>query len=164
MMHTTSKASGCIRPLLFCVRFIQWVSALIVMGIVSWFINKYEVGEHLKYEEVIACTSVVFFFPGMVFAFVKTVTWQLIPLDLIFSYLWLTAFIFAAQDYSWHAQSNIPDASYKYSVEAFAFLAFFFTLCSAVLQGHVWLIEREPAAGLPIHEKPRPSADTGLTV
>ena len=51
------------------------------------------------------------------------------PLAWIFSYLWLTAFIFAAQDYNFdNCEFNSPGpfvnkCSLKKTLEAFAFLA-----------------------------------------
>jgi hypothetical protein len=37
-------------------RILQWSSAVIVMGITSYFIHKGLRGEHSKYTEVIVCT------------------------------------------------------------------------------------------------------------
>jgi hypothetical protein len=33
--------------------FMQWASSVIVMGIVSYYISKFDAGQHLKYEEII---------------------------------------------------------------------------------------------------------------
>jgi hypothetical protein len=42
------------RPVLFFSRFMQWASAVIVMGIASAYIHKYSPeGEHIIYAEVI---------------------------------------------------------------------------------------------------------------
>lgn len=41
------------RGLLFCARLLQWCSAVIVMGIVAFFLHKGPKGQHLKYEIVI---------------------------------------------------------------------------------------------------------------
>ena len=38
-------------------RVLQWSSAVIVMGITSYFIHRNLRGEHSKYTEVIVCTS-----------------------------------------------------------------------------------------------------------
>jgi hypothetical protein len=49
------------------------------------------------------------------------------PLNLIFSYLWLTAFVFAAQDYNrFPCQNNSPfggSCTLKKTNEAFIFIA-----------------------------------------
>lgn len=45
------------RPLTLAVRFLQWSSAVIVMGITSDFINNYAAGEHIIYTEVIVRLS-----------------------------------------------------------------------------------------------------------
>lgn len=43
-----------LRPVLFFLRFMQWASAVIVMGIASSYIHKYNPeGEHIIYAEVI---------------------------------------------------------------------------------------------------------------
>jgi hypothetical protein len=43
-----------LRPVLFFFRFMQWASAVIVMGIASSYIHKYNPeGEHIVYAEVI---------------------------------------------------------------------------------------------------------------
>lgn len=44
------------RPLLLVTRFFQWSSAVIVMGITSYFINIGPRGEHIIYQEVIVCS------------------------------------------------------------------------------------------------------------
>lgn len=43
------------RPLTVLTRFMQWSSAVIVMGITSFFIHNYPKGEHIIYQEVIVC-------------------------------------------------------------------------------------------------------------
>jgi hypothetical protein len=51
------------------------------------------------------------------------------PLAWIFSYLWLTAFIFAAQDYNYglgclaHSPTLVNKCALKKTLEAFAFIA-----------------------------------------
>jgi hypothetical protein len=45
-----------LRTALFVSRLLQWVSAVIVMGIASYFIAKYTTDEHIIYEEVIVST------------------------------------------------------------------------------------------------------------
>jgi hypothetical protein len=46
--------ASALRPVLFFFRFMQWASAVIVMGIASSYIHKYNPeGEHIIYAEVI---------------------------------------------------------------------------------------------------------------
>lgn len=41
------------RPLQLLTRFMQWASAVIVMGITSYFIHRGPRGQHIIYDEVI---------------------------------------------------------------------------------------------------------------
>jgi len=148
-------------------RVMQWVSAVIVMGITSNFIHKYSTGEHIIYDEVIATTTVAFFLPPLFTALHKRFHWHWIPLDLIYSYFWLTAVIFEAEDYNYlSCSATDPDGetscSQKYALEGFAFLAFFFTLFSMIIQTLVWVDERgvTPAR----YEKSDPTRPYGETV
>lgn len=132
-----------LRPFQLITRVLQWCSAVIVMGITSYFIHRGPRGQHIIYQEVIvrpsipillsygflhvqATMSVVFFLPAFLSPFMpKVVSGFVFFIDVIFSYLyasipplsipyarqgylfanttssWLTAFIFAAQDYNW---------------------------------------------------------------
>jgi hypothetical protein len=100
-----------LRPLLQLLRALQWASFVIVMGIASYYIHQYSVGEHIIYEEVIvsmapfphllqpllrvrpqlianqATTATAFFLFSVAAAFMKSMTWHPLPLDLIYSYL-----------------------------------------------------------------------------
>jgi len=133
-----AAADTLVRPGLILVRFLQWSSAVIVMGITSHFIRKFPTGQHVIYEEVIAVLSVAFFLPGLLSAFVKKLGQFALFVDVVFSYLWLTAFIFTAQDYnSGNCALIAPPGGgcdLKKTSESFAFLAFFFTLCAALLE------------------------------
>ena len=51
------KAKGLLRPALLATRFLQWSSAVIVMGITSYWIKKFTIGQHIKFEEVIVSLS-----------------------------------------------------------------------------------------------------------
>jgi hypothetical protein len=58
----------------------------------------------------------------------KTYKGYLAPLAWIFSYLWLTAFIFAAQDYNYgscalRSPAFVDKCALKKTLEAFAFIA-----------------------------------------
>lgn len=159
-----------LRGSLLGIRLLQWASAVIVMGIMSFFINEYPKTGHVKYEEVIAVISVGFFLPGLVAPFIPRLAIFSFPVDIIFSYLWLTSFIFTSQDYS---TGNCPlDAppggkcSLKRAVQAFTFLAFFFTLSSATLEiFNLWFHHRENKDTIIEQNKelPRQSGDTAVT-
>ncbi|KAL1851458.1 hypothetical protein Plec18170_006273 [Paecilomyces lecythidis] len=158
---------GLTRPLLLLTRVLQWSSAVIVMGITSYFINIGPRGEHIIYQEVIVRTlcpecktstiSVAFFLPAFISPFLPNVLSKFVlAIDIIFSYLWLTAFIFAAQDYDWrNCNTRAPPGnggcSKKKANEAFIFLAFFFTFVGIFLEvSALWIARRETA---PVHEK-----------
>lgn len=146
------------RPLLLFTRVMQWSSAVIVMGLVSYFIHKGPHSEHIIYEEVIATMSVAFFLPAFISPFMPNILSKFVlGIDIIFSYLWLTSFIFTAQDYNWHHQclANTPpgiSCSKKKASEAFTFLAFFFTFVGIFLEvSALWAYRKENEA--PVHEK-----------
>jgi hypothetical protein len=80
--------ASALRPVLFFFRFMQWASAVIVMGIASSYIHKYNPeGEHIIYAEVIATTATAFYLFALAALFIKSITWHTLPLDLIYSYL-----------------------------------------------------------------------------
>ncbi|KAJ5949807.1 hypothetical protein N7454_001391 [Penicillium verhagenii] len=127
------------RPLQLILRSLQWISAVVVLGLTSRFINQGPHGQHITYQEVISALSVVFFIPAFISPFRPAfLSKVVIPIDLVFSYLWLTAFVFAAQDYNWHScYFHSPPGvtcQRKRANEAFIFLAlyalssFFFSL------------------------------------
>ncbi|CEL02211.1 hypothetical protein ASPCAL03383 [Aspergillus calidoustus] len=145
------------RPLMLLIRALQWASAVIVMGITSYFISKGPRGQHIIYQEVIAVLSVVFFLPAFISPFMPKVLGRPVFLiDVIFSYLWLTAFIFAAQDYNQHncyfRAPPFMGCSRKRANEAFIFLAFIFTFFGMLMElFSIWSYRRENAN--PVAEK-----------
>jgi len=73
--------------------------------------------------------------------------------DIVFSYLWLTSFIFMAEDYD-HTDScdfvspPFISCSKKRAAQAFTFLAFFFTFLGMFLEvSTLWAYRRENATG-----------------
>ncbi|EEH39118.2 hypothetical protein PAAG_01580 [Paracoccidioides lutzii Pb01] len=166
------KVNTVLRGLLFFIRVIQWTSAVIVMGIVSYFLRRFPRGLHTKYEEVIAVLSVVFFIPGLVSPFFPQVGGVAFPVDIIFSYLWLTSFIFTAQDYNENPclLFGPPGArcSTKHANEAFTFLAFFACLSAAMLEIYnLWSYHQgrnRPAVHNEKREVPSQSAEGEATV
>jgi hypothetical protein len=138
-----SVSASSLKLLLVGSHFMQWASAVIVMGITSYYIAKFSDGQHLKYEEIISTMVTAFYLPSFVVPFLKSYRSYYLPLDFIFSYLWLTAFIFEAQDYnekpcSAFAPPGATDCGLKHASESFVFLAFFFTLTSLILEGASW--------------------------
>ncbi|KAF2405096.1 hypothetical protein EJ06DRAFT_525652 [Trichodelitschia bisporula] len=150
------------RYLLIANTFLQWVSAVIVMGLVSRFLAKNQHTTHLVYEEVIAVLNVAFFLPMLVLPARSSYGGHFLPLNFIFSYLWLTAFIFTAQDYSGKQCHRVsPDDVYacgrKTTIEAFSFLAFFFSLINTIIDG--WLFSSRRTDTTPVtKEAPRETA------
>ncbi|EAW13697.1 MARVEL domain-containing protein [Aspergillus clavatus NRRL 1] len=160
MLSTTAT-----RPVALFLRFMQWSSAVIVMGITSYFIHKWPKGQHTIYWEVISTLSVAFFLPAFASPFLPhKLSRFVLPIDIIFSYLWLTAFIFAAQDYNWHnCAFNAPpgaSCSLKKANEAFIFLTFIFTLLAIHFEVlNLWAQRRETTPYDDKHDSPRAPLD-----
>ncbi|CAI7617107.1 unnamed protein product [Penicillium glandicola] len=137
------------RPLQLATRAMQWTSAIIVMGLTSFFINHGPRGQHTIYQEVIAVLSVVFFLPAFISPFLpSSLSKFVLAIDVVFSYLWLTAFIFSAQDYSTRrCYFAIPaglNCRRKRANEAFIFLAFIFTFFGMFLEvAALWAYRKE---------------------
>ncbi|KAJ5376044.1 hypothetical protein N7509_012930 [Penicillium cosmopolitanum] len=147
------------RPVQLATRTLQWSSAVIVMGLTSFFISRGPHGQHLLYQEVISVLSVVFFIPAFISPFLPTALSKFVLLiDVIFSYLWLTAFIFAAQDYNQHScyLSSPPGVTCgrKKANESFIFLAFIFTFFGMFLQvAALWAYRKGNAPAPVVQEK-----------
>jgi len=138
------------RPVLLVTRTLQWSSAVIALGFYSYFIKKHHGGTHIIFNEVIAVLSVVFFIPAFLSPFKATFSKFVVAIDFIFSYLWLTAFIFAAQSYDNSASLSLPfgvKTSIKHAAEAFVFLAFFFTALGLAFETSTHWSESEANAG-----------------
>ncbi|KAJ6138778.1 hypothetical protein N7471_005264 [Penicillium samsonianum] len=145
MLFSTTIA----RPLQLATRTMQWASVVIVMGLTSFFINRGPRGQHTIYQEVIAVLSVVFFLPAFISPFLPSVLSRFVlAIDVVFSYLWLTAFIFSAQDYStrrcyWAIPAGL-NCKRKRANEAFIFLAFIFTFFGMLLEvAALWAYRKE---------------------
>ncbi|KAF7176305.1 hypothetical protein CNMCM7691_002230 [Aspergillus felis] len=159
-------SSAVARPLQLITRVLQWSSAVVVMGITSYFIHLGPRGEHLIYQEVISTLSVAFFLPAFVSPFMPTALSKFVlAIDIIFSYLWLTAFIFAAQDYNEEdCYFNAPpfvDCSKKKANESFIFLAFFFTFVGMFLE--IASLSAYRRENVPVREKTGPGAAPATT-
>jgi hypothetical protein len=105
-----------------------------------------------------------FWLPSFVAPLLSSYKSWYLPLNFIFSYLWLTAFIFSAQDYNegscWANAPSVGHCSLKLANEAFLFLGFFFTLVAFIVDVLAWKA-RAAAATTPVVEKDmRPSVET----
>jgi len=151
---TPTFTGGPLRTALTAILLFQWISSIIVLGIVAYFINNYDEGEHLVYEIVIAAINAWAYGVGLFFPFIKIYKGYSVPVHLVFSYLWLTSFIFTAQDYNWHSCSaNAPfggKCSKKHALEAFTFLAFFFTFVAIPLDTLLYINEHYTVKVKPI--------------
>jgi len=139
-MELTRRGRYGLTPLLFVSNILIWISAVIVMGILSYFIStNNNQGSHIIYEEVIVCSyrsrccftpltlsrqsvlTVVFFLLAF---FIGAYPDHLLIFNLVFSYLWIVAVAFTASDFTY---SNSALAE---TVEAFSFIALYVNLIS----------------------------------
>ena len=117
------------RSLLVTLHFLTWASSAIVVGITAYFLHHFEHGQHLIYEIVIVrptlplspsyppdrptigslrhtereiqdASTLGLWIPSFILPILMPKKSFYLPLNFIYSYLWLTAFIFAAQDYN----------------------------------------------------------------
>ncbi|BCS24951.1 MARVEL domain-containing protein [Aspergillus puulaauensis] len=144
---------------IICNRVIQWVSAVVVLGITSSFIHTGPRGLTITYVEIIAVVSVAVFIPSFVSPWLSTPAKDFVLfIDIAFSYLWLTAFIFSAVDCNQKdCHLNAPpgvSCSKKWANEAFIFLTFIFTFFALFIETYtLWLERRDRKTPLPVHEK-----------
>ncbi|RYP25731.1 hypothetical protein DL768_011426 [Monosporascus sp. mg162] len=120
MARTTDGSARGLPPFLLFSNILIWCSAVIVMGIVSYFISQstYSVGRLLIYTEVISVLTVAFFVASFLLG--NSPGYSLL-FNIIFSYLWLVAVVFTAESWS-HSSAG----ALAHTVEAFCFIAFFF--------------------------------------
>lgn len=136
------------------------------MSIAAYFIAHFSRDQHLIYWISVAAIDTFLYLPSLFLPAVKSYKGYLAPLAWIFSYLWLTAFIFAAQDYNWHRCSanspgNTNKCGLKKTLEAFAFLAFFTNLVGLIVEWMLWDKQRFKGAHAADQGKwNRHSADT----
>jgi hypothetical protein len=117
MVHRDTHSRVRLSPVLMATNVLIWISAVIVMGILSYLISlSGEAGRRVIYMEVISVLTVVFFLAAF---FLASIAGFFLLFNLIFSYLWLVAVVFTAESYS-NSNSNL-----LLTVEAFSFIAFF---------------------------------------
>jgi len=159
-MSPSGNAPAWLRPVLIFNNVVVWISALIVMGILSHFIseNSY-LGSHVVYEEVISVFTVIAYLPGVFLASTSNYRGLLLPLNFAFSYLWLTSFVLSASDYSQNrCLSVLPynSCNLKHTVEAFNFLAFFFIFANVMIETFYFGWNLRSQATTTLNEKERP--------
>lgn len=119
------------------------------------------------YPLVIAVLTTAFFIPAMIVSAMKRNRGYMLPLDIVFSYLWLAAFIFLAQHIGqencrWFFFGVSSACTRKRTAEAFSFQAFFFTLCAMCLEiFNFYYSGREGPVGMRPHAEKHPHPDTG---
>jgi len=144
----STHSSKILRPLILANHALHWISSIIVMSIAAYFIAHYRHNTHLRYWISVAAIDAFLYLPALALPLIKSYKGYLAPLAWVFSYLWLTAFIFAAQDYNFdNCALNSPGpfvnkCSLKKTLEAFAFIAFFTNLVGTLIEGRLWDIQR----------------------
>ncbi|KAF2676639.1 hypothetical protein K458DRAFT_321616 [Lentithecium fluviatile CBS 122367] len=115
------------KPLISFANFMVWASSAIVVGITGHFLKDFDRDQHLTFEMVISAFTLALWLPSFIAPFLKSYKFYYAFPNLVLSYLWLTAFIFAAQDYNEsECVLNAPTGgkcALKKTSEAFIFLA-----------------------------------------
>jgi len=133
-------ASGPLRVILTTNHALQWASSVIVLGLAVWLSGALDRTLHEVYWISIGAINVWLYGWGLFMPLVKNYNGFLIVAHPIFAALWLTAFIFAVLDYNKH---NCGDACrQKHALEAFTFVAFFFSLTAIPLEALYFLKQR----------------------
>ncbi|KAJ5172044.1 hypothetical protein N7492_004637 [Penicillium capsulatum] len=148
-----------IRPLLFGVRLLLWISAVITLALTAWVVNHLK-GYRAIFTLVIAVLATAFYIPSLFTSLMDRNRGYMIPLDIVFYALWLSAFIFVAQTdelldgagcafFSWTLSRGCKRRN---AIEAFTFLAFFWTLCGLCLEIlNVYLDYRQSTSAAATH-------------
>ncbi|KAF2478281.1 uncharacterized protein BDR25DRAFT_9535 [Lindgomyces ingoldianus] len=159
-MVSASIPAGTSRLLLACSHFMTWASSAIVVGITGYFLNDFDHNQHLIFWIVIAAMTLCFWLPSFALPFMGSYKNWYLPMNFVFSYLWLTSFIFAAQDYNWHeCEFNSPTDTKKCSLKKAN--EAFFTLLGLIVETLRWKGTETSAAEHP--GKERASVETGAT-
>ncbi|KAG5919384.1 hypothetical protein E4U53_003998 [Claviceps sorghi] len=121
-----------------------WISAIIVTGILSWIISVEPFGSsygnrtRILYEECIAVITLALWTVGMFLPLIGRYRGHMWPINLIFSYLWLTSYIFSAQDWAGgrchYVGPVFGRCGRKRAVMVFNFLAFFFLMVNVFVE------------------------------
>ncbi|KAF3032024.1 hypothetical protein E8E12_001055 [Didymella heteroderae] len=144
----TYRSNTLHRPLLAANHTLHISSSVIVLGISAYFINNFTQNTHLRYWVALAAVDTFIQLFAVFLPAVRNYKGYLAPVVWILSYLWLTAFIFAVQDYEYNGgcAANSPGDVYKCSlkrtIEAFTFISFFTALVGTLLEARLWDVQR----------------------
>jgi len=143
---TSIFTAGPLRILLALNLTMQWISSVIVLGLVTYFIHAFGRGTHDTYDIIIAALNVWAYSFGQILPLIKSYKGYMVPMHVAFAILWLTSFILAVLDY--HEQKCLEQCSKKKALQAFAWLSFFFTLTAIPLDALLYLKEhrKQPVA------------------
>nr|KAK5449245.1 hypothetical protein LTR18_002334 [Exophiala xenobiotica] len=85
------------------------------------------------------------YLPALLLPAIKAYKGYMAPLAWISLYFWLTAFIFASQDYNFGScavsPSGVNKCALKKTIEAFASIAFFTNVVGQLLEARLWDIQ-----------------------
>ncbi|KAH9863692.1 hypothetical protein J1614_009624 [Plenodomus biglobosus] len=154
---TNTRSDKLYRPLIMANHVLHWISSIIVLGISAYFIHEYRHNTHLVYWLSVAAVDALLYIPAIALPAMKRYKGHGAPLAWIFSYLWLTAFIFAAQDYNYgscalRSPAFVNKCSLKKTIEAFAFLAFFTNVVGTALEARLYDVNRVRGTAAPYVE------------
>jgi hypothetical protein len=163
------KPSGLLRISTVANTWLHFSSTVIVLGISAYFINNYTDNTHLVFWLTIACIDTAATIPYLAHPFISLpfISRYLLSIQWFFSYLWLTAFIFAAQDYNFNgtcalSPSGVNKCGIKRALEAFAFLAFFTGVLGQLLESKLFGLlgakTPEPVVEKPVEPAPAANA------
>ncbi|KKA31006.1 hypothetical protein TD95_004635 [Thielaviopsis punctulata] len=116
------------RAAAFTAYFLVFCSAVINCGIFSYFLHAYkDRNVRLVYMQVIPTITMAFYLFLQFLPFLPKYRGWMMPVNLVFSYLWLTGFVFAAEEYStlgcsWHSPFETGRCALKHAGEAFHFI------------------------------------------
>jgi hypothetical protein len=157
------RPSNLLRLLTLLTTWLHFTSTVIVLGISAYFIAQYSNtrNTHLIYWLTISCIDTTLLLPYLAYPFFTPLalfTRLLQPLQWVFSYLWLTTFIFASQDYDFNgtcarSPSGVDKCGLKRTLEAFAFLAFFASVLGQVIESKMFGLMAAKTE-TPVVEKP----------
>ncbi|KAF1914132.1 hypothetical protein BDU57DRAFT_530692 [Ampelomyces quisqualis] len=138
-----ARANRLLRHAVIANHILHLSSSVIVMSIAAYFIANFNHNTHIVYWVSIAAIDCLLYLVALSLPFLNTHTSYLALLACLFSYLWLTAFIFAAQDYEYgscalRSPTFVDKCSVKRTLEAFAFIAFFTSLLGTLLETRLW--------------------------
>lgn len=155
------------RPLLLANHVLHWISSIIVMSIAAYFIAEYGHNTHIRYWVAVGAVDSFLYLFAQVLPAIKSYKGWLAPLAWVFSYLWLTAFIFAAQDYNFdncvlNSPALVNKCNLKWTLQAFAFIAFFTNLVGTWAEFRLWDIQRFKGRQVPATTAAPDTTATGV--